>query len=186
MKKLIFILSIIISYNIEAHNWNSRQFKGVGGMHLEVIEMEPYDGGPKTKKGKGPLLGWGIEKGWVSERHYIGVEAYFPYYKELFKQTMKYPPFVHPIMKKFNLPITFSGKMFLLWPIFRVHLGYIFDDGSLLTVGSGYLHAINVSYRRNLSPNFYWEVHTLWFLDRLTYSYGLHDLHLTFAVSYHF
>lgn len=98
---------------------------------------------------EGPMLEYGVECGWVfAKKWYFGVDSTWNFfYPDSFVDTSIEP-----------------WKMILI-PITHLHAGYIFDDESLLTLGSTYFWGVIGTYRKPYAPKKFWEVKVVRWLD---------------------
>ncbi len=154
MKKILIFTYLLAGYELKAQ-WNSWQIKGLGGIHGTFTSLDPNEG-PRF----GCISGWSIEKGYItSNRIYIGGEFSFPYYDEIFiKEKITHGDGFRELSERLGFGSTFDKRLYLIWPVVMVNLGYKFENGHLFTLGSVYHYAASASYRVPISDKVSFEL----------------------------
>lgn len=138
-----------------------------------------FNEGQKTKWA--PLFELGYEFGsMVSQHFYLGIDAtWILFFPDSFRPQ-------HITLNGGKAGHRVSPLMVILIPILQGHLGFRFKDETLVTLGPAYFWGLITTVRRPLNPSFFWEFKTLWFLDRLLFDQGIHDLFLTVGLGFRF
>lgn len=86
--------------------------------------------------------------------------------------------------------ITLLGKETEVYPIFipmfDILAGYTINKDSQLLMGSTYLWGLTFGYRTAISDSMYVSFKGIWWIDRIIFKTGLHDISATVGIGYQF
>lgn len=125
-----------------------------------------------------PFVELGFEYGWVLDEHlYLGAGmSWFVTYPRNFKPARG---FFEPPVVLWWLPLTYA------------QVGYVFDNGILLSAGLVYVWAVDLQLKLPLNDSWFFEVKNIVWLDRIFESpdyplYGFDSLHTSVGVGFRF
>ena len=125
----------------------------------------------------GPAFEMGLEYGlqFGSHNHwYFGSDILFNFF---------YPDSV----EKKTITLLEEHEVYPIFiPIFDFMLGYSLDDRNQILFGSTYFWGLTLMYRSRISEEFYCSFKTVYWLDRVLFDLGLHDIYATLGLGYVF
>jgi hypothetical protein len=163
----------ILASSLITSRWDGWKFNVNAGMFGILHKMEPLE-----DKRIGASLEVGFEYG-----HTFGAKKQFYVGGNIL--------FNACIPDSFTLKtITLLGKKTEVYPIFipmfDILAGYNINKDSQFLIGSTYFWGLTFGYRTAISDTMYVSFKGIWWIDRIMFKTGLHDVSATVGIGYQF